>query len=108
MIFSTALARSFLAHALRTLSQSTLLVLTTLIKAYQGVKQHCKVICPPVCRFYPSCSHYTCQALNQHGLAKGLWLSVKRMSKCHPLHPGGIDLVPDLKVPELKVPNLKT
>lgn len=45
------------------------------------------------CRFYPTCSEYARQALLKHGLAKGSFLSAKRLSKCHPWHPGGIDLV---------------
>jgi putative membrane protein insertion efficiency factor len=46
------------------------------------------------CRFHPSCSCYAHQALEQHGLMKGIWLSVKRVIKCNPLHPGGFDYVP--------------
>ncbi|MEE4283340.1 MAG: membrane protein insertion efficiency factor YidD [Pseudomonadales bacterium] len=46
------------------------------------------------CRFYPTCSHYGIHAISTHGLAKGLWLTVKRLSKCQPFHPGGIDEVP--------------
>ncbi len=47
------------------------------------------------CRFYPSCSAYCLEALKQHGLWRGLWLGLKRLAKCHPLHPGGVDAVPD-------------
>lgn len=46
------------------------------------------------CRFHPSCSQYGEEAIAKHGFAKGSWLTVKRLSKCHPLHPGGIDWVP--------------
>ncbi|HMP75465.1 MAG TPA: membrane protein insertion efficiency factor YidD [Kiritimatiellia bacterium] len=46
------------------------------------------------CRFYPSCSHYGLEAIEQHGIARGGWLTLKRVCKCHPLHPGGVDLVP--------------
>ena len=46
------------------------------------------------CRFHPTCSCYAHQAIEHHGLAKGLVLSIKRIVKCHPLHPGGIDPVP--------------
>jgi putative membrane protein insertion efficiency factor len=46
------------------------------------------------CRFHPSCSCYAHQALETHGLVKGTWLSVKRIMKCNPMHPGGFDYVP--------------
>jgi hypothetical protein len=46
------------------------------------------------CRFYPTCSHYGIQAISTHGLFKGLWLTIKRIAKCQPLHPGGVDEVP--------------
>lgn len=49
---------------------------------------------PYHCRFHPSCSRYCAQALRHHGLTRGLWLTVKRLGKCHPLHPGGFDPVP--------------
>ncbi|MDC0403466.1 membrane protein insertion efficiency factor YidD [Porticoccaceae bacterium] len=48
------------------------------------------------CRFYPSCSHYAVEAFQLHGLLKGGYLSCRRIIKCHPLHPGGEDLVPPL------------
>lgn len=46
------------------------------------------------CRFYPSCSQYAQQAIEHHGLARGVWLSFKRLCRCHPWHPGGFDPVP--------------
>lgn len=48
----------------------------------------------PRCRFYPSCSHYTIEALKQHGLFCGSWLAIKRILRCHPANPGGVDPVP--------------
>ncbi len=49
---------------------------------------------PPSCRFYPTCSQYALEAIEVHGVLKGSWLAARRISKCHPFHPGGIDLVP--------------
>ena len=49
----------------------------------------------PCCRFQPSCSHYAYDAIQQYGMLRGGWLGIKRLAKCHPFHPGGIDPVPD-------------
>ena len=49
---------------------------------------------PPVCRFYPSCSAYALTALRLHGPFRGSVLALRRLSRCHPLNPGGVDLVP--------------
>ncbi|MDO3381669.1 membrane protein insertion efficiency factor YidD [Gilvimarinus algae] len=47
------------------------------------------------CRFYPSCSHYGEEAIKTHGFIKGGYLTARRLLKCHPWHPGGLDPVPD-------------
>ncbi len=46
------------------------------------------------CRFYPSCSSYTREAIEKYGVLKGILLGGKRLLKCHPFHPGGVDLIP--------------
>lgn len=46
------------------------------------------------CRFDPSCSEYAVEALRKHGACRGGWLALKRLSRCHPWHPGGFDPVP--------------
>jgi len=48
----------------------------------------------PRCRFAPSCSQYAVDALRTHGAARGLWLTVRRLARCHPFNPGGYDPVP--------------
>jgi uncharacterized protein len=49
---------------------------------------------PSRCRFYPSCSQYAYEAISLHGALRGGWLAVRRLLRCHPFHPGGIDPVP--------------
>jgi uncharacterized protein len=48
---------------------------------------------PSACRFYPTCSDYARQAVERYGAARGLWMGLRRLARCHPFNPGGIDPV---------------
>jgi hypothetical protein len=63
-----------------------------LIRLYQNTLSP---LLPPACRFEPTCSRYAYQAIERFGLVKGGWLATKRIGRCHPLHPGGYDPVPE-------------
>jgi putative membrane protein insertion efficiency factor len=65
-------------------------LLTRLLRAY---KYWVSPLLPSACRFHPTCSEYMRQAIERYGAARGLWLGLKRLSKCHPLHEGGFDPV---------------
>ncbi|EPZ37695.1 putative membrane protein insertion efficiency factor [Anoxybacillus thermarum] len=67
-------------------------MLILLIRFYQRFISPLK---PPTCRFYPTCSHYGLEAIRRFGALKGGYLTIKRILKCHPLHPGGFDPVPE-------------
>ena len=62
-----------------------------LIRVYQAAVSP---LLGPCCRFYPSCSAYCLEAVRVHGWPRGLLLGLRRLLKCHPFHPGGVDPVP--------------
>ena len=64
---------------------------TSLIRLYQWTVSP---LLGPACRFYPSCSSYALEAIERYGVARGGWLAMKRLARCHPFNPGGIDPVP--------------
>ncbi len=66
-------------------------IVLLLIRGYQ---RFISPYTPPACRFYPSCSTYAVDAIGRHGPWKGGYLAVRRLLRCHPLHPGGYDPVP--------------
>ncbi|GAA0981129.1 hypothetical protein GCM10009602_57610 [Nocardiopsis tropica] len=65
-----------------------------LILPIRGYQRFISPLFPPVCRFYPSCSTYAVQALRVHGALYGSWLAIRRIGRCHPFNPGGLDPVP--------------
>jgi putative membrane protein insertion efficiency factor len=74
-------------------------LLRTLVRAY---RYFVSPMLPPACRFYPSCSAYAEEALREHGVLRGGWLAARRVCRCGPWHPGGVDLVPAARLPAQK------
>lgn len=65
-----------------------------LLLLIRGYRRFLSPLFPPCCRFYPTCSSYAMEAISKYGAAKGGWLALKRICKCHPFHDGGYDPVP--------------
>jgi uncharacterized protein len=62
-----------------------------MIRFYQATISQ---ITPPQCRYTPTCSEYTFEAINKYGIFKGIWMGMKRIARCNPFHAGGYDPVP--------------
>ena len=71
------------------------MVTKTLILTVRFYQRFISPLHPPTCRFHPTCSHYTVEALSTFGVLKGIWLGFRRLLRCHPWHPGGFDPVPE-------------
>jgi putative membrane protein insertion efficiency factor len=71
------------------------LLAAPLIGAIWFYQQFISPMRPPSCRYYPSCSEYALTAIRRFGPFKGTWLAVKRLARCHPWTPGGVDHVPE-------------
>jgi putative membrane protein insertion efficiency factor len=67
-------------------------LLLALLRAYRSAVSP---LLMPRCRFVPSCSAYATEAIERHGAARGSRLALRRLARCHPFHPGGVDPVPD-------------
>ncbi|HQY33307.1 membrane protein insertion efficiency factor YidD [Actinotalea sp.] len=67
------------------------LVLLGLLRVYQST---ISPLTGPSCRYYPSCSQYAVVAVQRHGAVRGTWLALRRLGRCHPWTPGGVDDVP--------------
>jgi len=65
-----------------------------LVLLLRGYKRFLSPLLPPMCRFEPTCSIYMMQAIEKHGALRGVWLGIRRLSRCHVFNPGGWDPVP--------------
>jgi putative membrane protein insertion efficiency factor len=69
-------------------------VATLFVLLVRGYQVSISPFLPGSCRYHPTCSAYAIEALQRHGAARGGWLAVRRIARCHPFRPGGFDPVP--------------
>ena len=62
--------------------------------ALRGYRYLISPLLGPTCRFYPTCSSYAIEAIERYGITRGTWLTLRRLIRCNPWHPGGVDKVP--------------
>ncbi|MGA9239808.1 membrane protein insertion efficiency factor YidD [Robiginitalea sp.] len=70
-------------------------ILALFISLIRGYQKYISPLTPPSCRYLPTCSQYSIEALQKHGLRKGGWLALKRVGSCHPWGGSGYDPVPE-------------
>ena len=70
-----------------------------LLLVLRGYQLYISPLRPPTCRFYPSCSQYAVLAVTRHGAFRGTWLAARRLLRCNPWNPGGVDDVPPQRHP---------
>ncbi len=92
--------RAFIAHPtpggnLTGYGYHAVVIARLLIAMLRFYKRFVSPMLGPRCRFVPSCSEYAMQAIERHGPWRGGWMAVRRIGRCHPLHPGGHDPVPE-------------
>jgi putative membrane protein insertion efficiency factor len=81
---------------LKLLPRRRLMIIKVILLIIKGYQLAISPLIGPRCRFAPTCSQYALESFEKHGFVRGLVLSLKRISKCHPFHAGGIDEVPEI------------
>ena len=81
---------------LKLLPRRRLMIIKLILLIIKGYQLAISPLIGPRCRFARTCSQYALESFEKHGFVRGLVLSLKRISKCHPFHPGGIDEVPEI------------
>ena len=75
-------------------ADTLMIVQRAIVGALRVYKRFVSPVLPPACRFWPTCSEYSIEAVEVHGVLRGGWLALRRIARCHPFHRGGVDPVP--------------